>query len=117
MRVRTEIKNLDLFVEGETVIGPRPRARRTDPSTSHQAAESVVESAAVQRAAILRVLKKSPKGLTNDELDTFFGWRTGTASRRTSELYEAGEIQRREGDERPTATGRPAQINRALDVR
>jgi predicted HTH transcriptional regulator len=114
--VKAPITNLDLF-GGETVLGLKPRARRTDPSTSHAAAESLGESPKFQREQILRVLRKSPAGLTNDQLDEQFQWRTGTASRRTAELLAAGAIERREGDERKTATGRMAQINRALDVR
>jgi hypothetical protein len=65
MKLWTEIKNLDRFVESETVIGPKPRARRTDPETSHEAAPSMDASARLQREKILHSLKKARKGLMN----------------------------------------------------
>lgn len=91
-------------------FGP-PLARRTDPETSHAAARSMVEEAGVQRERILERLRDS-QGLTNDEIDAIFGWRTGTASRRVVELVRAGLVERTELT-RPTSAGRAAIVHRA----
>ena len=94
-----------------------PRARRTDPETSHEAAESMVEGAASQRAEILRVLRDdhelwmwSPScGMTADELDEYIGWRATTAGRRLIELQRLGLV-RRTTEKRPTRSGRAAFV-------
>lgn len=87
---------------------PTPAARITDPVTSHAAADSMVDHAANQRAEILAALaERGP--MTNDSLDDLFGWRVGTASRRTAELVKLGLVVR--GTEtRVTRTGRRALV-------
>ncbi len=109
---KTPIPSYDLFTGEETVIAPRSRARRTDPWTSHAAANSADKSAKLQRDLIIRALTKAHRGLTNDELDLFYQWRAGTASRRTGELVEAGRVVRDAAAVRKTRTGQPALINR-----
>lgn len=89
---------------------PAPKARRTDPETSHAAAASMGDAAGIQRAAILAALV-GVDGLTNDELDAAHGWRTGTASRRTVELLRAGQVIRGP-DTRLTEGGRAALVYR-----
>ena len=91
----------------------RPRARTSDPVTSHQAARSMRAAAQAQRDQIMGTLRERPDGLTNDELDQLYGWRAGTASRRTTELLAAGLIAR-DGTERQTRTGRAALVNRRV---
>ena len=72
--------NLDLF---------EPRARTTDPATSHEAAAMV--DAESQRGRILDLLSPALLALTADEIDEILGrvdgrWRLTTAGRRLSEL-------------------------------
>lgn len=88
---------------------PAPRARRTDPRTSHLAAQSMVERANTHRARILEALAEGP--LTGDELDQRFGWRAATACRRLKELVDAGLIERCQ-ELRFTSAGRPAHLYR-----
>lgn len=85
-----------------------PAARRTDPATSHEAAASVVDHAANQRAEIMAALREFGPA-TNDALDARLGYRVGTASRRTTELYRMGLIIRGT-DTRETRTGRRALV-------
>jgi hypothetical protein len=88
-----------------------PRARLSDPATSHAAAASMVTGADVQRGLIVRLLM-SHGPHTNDEIDRAFAWRTGTASRRTAELVADGSLIAT-GETRPTVSGRDARV---LDV-
>ena len=72
-------------------------ARRSDPETSHEAAE-VTEgsgSAASQRAAVLALLRSiGSHGATADEVDEALFEGHHTAARRLPELREAGEVYR-----------------------
>ena len=85
-----------------------PLARVTDPETSHLAAANARERAKAQRAQILEALKT--RSMTNDQLDEHFGWREGTASRRTVELLRSGDLFR-PGNKRKTRTGEMALVN------
>lgn len=87
---------------------PRPRARRTDPDTSHEAAAGAVDTARHQRAHILRVLKEEGP-LTADEIDALIGWRLTSAGRRLPELAETGAVERTT-ERRPTRTGSMAYV-------
>jgi len=65
---------------------PRPRARHTDPATSHRAAREHAPKAATNSTAVLRAL---------------FGWPNSTyteLSTRTQPRLEAIEVQRRLSD-------------------
>jgi predicted ArsR family transcriptional regulator len=92
---------LDLFT---------PLARRTDPWTSHAAADSMKETAQAQRDMVERALMNAGP-MTADEIDAYFGWRPTPAGRRTSQLERADLIVKT-GDRRPTRSGRPADVYR-----
>lgn len=47
---------------------PAPLARRTDPATSHAAAETARRRRTLVRTSVLAVLLEHPGGLTHDEL-------------------------------------------------
>lgn len=84
-----------------------PRARSTDPDTSHAAAVSVADSAGGQRARCLAELARGP--LTADEIDGRVGWRITSAGRRLSELLEIGLVRRLDS-KRKTRSGRMARL-------
>ena len=90
----------------------QPRARTTDPETSHEAAESVTQSAAGQRTRCLEALHEHGP-LTADEIDALVGWRLTTAGRRLPELAELGHVKTT-SEKRRTRTGRNAYVWRAL---
>lgn len=86
------------------------RARRTDPETSHAAAErSTGGSAHSQREAIVDLLVARGGGapLNHWEIDDALGWEHPTAARRLAELVEA-KLVRDSGQRTPTGTGSPA---------
>lgn len=111
------VDELPLFADAATPeevkawVFNQPRARATDPATSHAAAASMVTGAQVQRGLIVRLLDAHGPH-TNDEIDRAFAWRTGTASRRTAELLADGSLIAT-GETRPTVSGRDARV---LDV-
>lgn len=91
---------------------PVARARRTDPETSHIAAETYESkgNAASDRESILRVIRTVTKrdasgntlhGLTAGEIADYLGdgWDNVRVSRRTSELNRSGDIIRGPGRE------------------
>lgn len=61
-------------------------ARRTDPSTSHAAADSMQSHASVQRQQILDCAAKEARPLTADDFDRILGFRPSTSGRRLGEL-------------------------------
>jgi hypothetical protein len=65
-------------------------ARRTDPWTSHAAAESMVTPARTQREALLAAYAANPLGLTDEEACTIAGIPGGW--KRCSELRKLGRI-------------------------
>jgi len=69
-----------------------PRARHSDPDTSHLAAESMQNGAGLQRLQIVRLLVTIPKGLNAGEIDEELGWPNNTAVRRMHELRRTGLI-------------------------
>lgn len=74
------------------LVWPNPRARRSDPRTSHAAAASMRGAVGAQRAAVLAALHAGP--LTADEIDDVQGWRPTTAGRRLPELEAMGLVRR-----------------------
>lgn len=74
-----------------------PRARSSDPQTSKDAAQSMVDGAEAQRQKILAYLQVHAGGATADTLDRELGWRPSTAGRRLSELIESGQVVRCDG--------------------
>lgn len=89
-----------------------PRARSTDPETSHEAAESMVGAAGAQRAACLEHLRTVGPSIA-DEIDAAMDWRPTTAGRRLSELAEAG-LARITSQKRRTRSNRNAFVWEAL---
>jgi len=89
-----------------------PRARNSDPVTSHQAAESMMGEAQGQRANILAALTMFGP-MTADELDEKLDLRDTSAGRRLPELAEMGLVERLK-DMRRTRSNRQAHIWRAL---
>ena len=86
-----------------------PVARRGDPPTSHAAATRV--DAAGQRYRVLVLLGRAGcAGATNDELDETCHWRAVTASRRVTELWRAGFVERTT-TYRATRTGAAALVH------
>lgn len=90
----------------------QPRARVSDPETSHEAAESMLHESQVQRSAIREVLS-THGGMTADEIDDMLesrgGWRMTTAGRRLSELQVLGLVERTD-ERRQTRSGRSAFV-------
>lgn len=85
-----------------------PGARKTDPETSHEAAESMRDTAESQRKKILDYLKAHCP-MTADELDDFLGLRVTSAGRRLPELLRAGQVERLP-ETRATLSGRQAHL-------
>lgn len=68
-----------------------PRARRSDPETSHQAAASMVDEAQRQKAELRAWLdRQGPNGAIANEADLAHDWDDGTAGRRFGELVREG---------------------------
>lgn len=87
---------------------PPPRARNTDPETSHQAARSMHGGAKGHRASILGLLgQRGP--MNGDQIDEAMGWRVTSAGRRLCELVAMGLVERTE-DVAPTRSGRKAGV-------
>ena len=89
-----------------------PRARRTDPNTSHEAAVTMRETAASPRSKILAFLKEHG-GATGDGLDEALGWKHATANRRLPELRELGLVTMTD-EMGVTRSGRRARIWRLV---
>lgn len=75
-----------------------PRARSSDPDTSHHAARQVADAVGAQRLAIVEALAHAKeRGMTAYELDEALGWRKdnrGRAGRRMKDLLTLGTIAR-----------------------
>lgn len=103
----------DLFTTAprvtESALTKPPVARKTDPDTSKAAAASMREAATAQRARILDILEAHGP-LTNDEVDALCGWRTGTTSRRMTELLRTFQVVRLDATRR-TEAGRAAHLH------
>ena len=97
----------------ESLFGVPPRARNSDPDTSHEAAKSMHVSAASRRGQILEWLRNNPEGGTADAIEEVFGWRHAAASRRLPELRELGLAKMTE-DTAATRSGRRARIWRII---
>lgn len=75
-----------------------PRARRTDPDTSHEAAERVKEIAKSQRALVLRALKINPNPLTYRELSRDINRRWAEQAKSNGLYLDHVMVMRRLGD-------------------
>lgn len=72
-------------------------ARKSDPSTSKEAAKSIAPHLKDKQQAVLSVLKEHPFGLSDHELVDIcqkkFGWESGSTARtRRSELTDMGLV-------------------------
>ena len=88
-----------------------PRARTTDPDTSHEAAAASESTAATQRVLILAWLRRRPEGCTPDELDVALFSGEHTAGRRLKEL---GAAVARSDETRPSRKGVRALVWRLV---
>lgn len=86
-----------------------PRARRTDPVTSHLAAERSVEFSGKHAAAIFGWLKDHPGGGTKDEIARGTGIDAIAVARRIAGLRESAGVYD-SGETRKTPTGRAATV-------
>lgn len=88
-----------------------PRARRTDPVTSHEAAESMVGAAKAQRKRVLLAMgsEKMTADAIDETLEVLGEWPRTTAGRRLPELLEMGLVERLE-EKRKTRSGRRAHL-------
>jgi len=68
-----------------------PTARRSDPVTSHEAAESAKELAARHHRIILAALSRGPAG--KDRIGTLTSLTGVQVCRRLTELHRAGQIE------------------------
>jgi len=69
-------------------------ARNSDPSTSHEAADSLDSTTLdTHRRMILDCLRESPRGLTGDAIEARLGWPNCRATRRLPELFRMGLVR------------------------
>ena len=73
-----------------------PRARNTDPDTSHAAAISMSDAAHSQRGLILAYLKEHGPAIA-DAIDDALGLRLTSSGRRLPELEEMGLVEMTDG--------------------
>ena len=101
----------------------KPLARLTDPSTSHEAPANETTRDTL-RQGVLRILRKYPDGLTDEQLVTLFdqwhGRRTtatpsGIRSRR-AELVDEGLVAAHPSREGITAAGRRCKVWQAVSA-
>lgn len=81
-----------------------PVARKTDPDTSHLAAEDAKRNAHTLRARCLAVLKAHPEGLTDFALAEIVGSQQTSAGKRRGELVKAGLVED-SGEKRKAPSG------------
>lgn len=89
-------------------------ARRSDPATSHEAAEAIVASTSTIRARVLEIIRSKPEGLTHDGVFEAYvalygGVRESTIRTRVSELVD-GRLARDTGQRQRTRSGRQAIV-------
>lgn len=81
-------------------------ARRTDPETSHHAAN---HDRTTDRARALDILRAHPDGLTDFELADLMHRQQTSAGKRRHELMAAGLVEYA-GHTRPAPSGSPARV-------
>lgn len=86
-----------------------PAARRTDPATSHEAADKAKTFASDHRSKILDALAAGPAG--QSEIARRTGLTVAAVSKRLGELRKAGLIER-DGDARSHSGGREARYRK-----
>lgn len=90
--------------------GHVPRVAGSDTSTA--AAVSIEPGLATKQGLVLALLRISPLGLTDDDLERLTSTRHQTVSARRRELVLAGLVVD-SGDRRPTSSGRSAVVWKA----
>lgn len=93
---------------------PAPRARYSDPSTSHDAAASMRRAASAQCATVLSALRELGKAGA-EQIATAAGMTAYAARKRLPELQDAGLVQPT-GELRRTSTGRSERIWAATQI-
>ena len=89
---------------------PTPTARRTDPETSHLAANRAANgNARTNRVLALETLQSHPGGLTDFELAHFTGVAQTSIGVRRGELVRQG-LARKTDKRRPSPSGSPAIV-------
>lgn len=120
--------NPDVWCDCETYVAPAPVARtipsrRTDPSTSHEAAASVVVTGENQRGLLLKAFQgrygddPDDPGLTDEEaMNRAVGVTAWSEyAKRCSELRDAGLIEAT-GETRKGESGRARIVSRITDA-
>lgn len=87
---------------------PEQLARRSDPDTSHAAAERAARFAKSHDERILAVLEETP-GLTAEEIGRRCGLAGMQVSRRMAHLHRQSRVERT-GEQRRTVAGLPAAV-------
>ena len=88
------------------LFSPMPRARKSDPVTSHRAAAKVAGSASAHRALIVDAIRRKP-GMTYREIASYTGLEPVAVGRRLVEAERMGAV--RPGVER-TIGGRAMRL-------
>lgn len=86
-----------------------PAARKTDPLTSHQAAERASKHADTDRDRVLQVHAKHPHGLTDFQLAEIMGSQQTSCGKRRHDLVMRGYI-RATRLRRPAPSGSPSIV-------
>ena len=92
-----------------------PRARNTDPDTSHDAAHIMRESglAKGQRRQVILALGVEP--MHSFGVDQYYGWRDASASRRMTEVRNAG-CSEKTGEKRKTVGNCTGHVHRLTEL-
>lgn len=98
------------LVEDVPRPAPTTGARATDPGTAHEAGN---RDRTTDRQLALAILRQHPAGLTDDALGELMERRPTSSGKRRHELVELGLVEY-SGQRRPTRTGSPARVWRAI---
>lgn len=71
----------------------QPRARATDPKTSHGAARMAKATAKKTKAQVLSLLKRNPGGLTDPEIARLLNSKTSGPRGRRADLVREGLVE------------------------
>lgn len=93
--------------------GSHPMARNTDPATSHIAAAMACEFTGTHREIVLAALKKHGP-MTVDQIAARTRLNSQQTNKRLPELQRLGQAVPVEGHLRPSSSGRPERVWRAL---
>lgn len=86
---------------------PAPNPPHNGTPTSAAAAQSIKLAASTQRWCIMDLLKSSPEGLTDEEIQDLSGMSPSSERPRRGELVDMGKV-RDTGRTKPTKSGRMA---------